>query len=174
MKVELLRDDRSLTLDVNSADGIHSVEMSDGDFRGEVRRIGGNLFEITTGDGPVRAWAIRDAAGRIDVEIAGESYRFQVAPKGRKKRSADGDVSGEKVAEIRPPMPGRVVKIKVTEGEEVAADQVVAIVEAMKIEVNLTSPIAGIVTKITAGDGDQIDTAQPLVVVEVEEKEKKE
>ncbi len=48
-------------------------------------------------------------------------------------------------------------------------DDDIDVVEAMKIEVNLVTPIAGIVTKITAGDGDPIDTAQPVIIEEAEE-----
>ena len=63
-------------------------------------------------------------------------------------------------------MPGKVVKIDVAVGGAVSAGQVVLIVEAMKMENPITSPIDGVVKEIGAAEGDAVDAGGLLFVVE--------
>ena len=64
------------------------------------------------------------------------------------------------------PMPGKVVALHVVVGDDVAAGQVVAVVEAMKMEMPLTAPHAGRVARIAAAVGDMVDAG--VAVVEFE------
>ena len=64
------------------------------------------------------------------------------------------------------PMPGNVIKINVEEGEKVLADQKLLVLEAMKLENNITSTCAGVVKKILVREGQAVNQGQPLVVVE--------
>ncbi|MDP3984504.1 MAG: biotin carboxylase N-terminal domain-containing protein [Acidimicrobiia bacterium] len=67
---------------------------------------------------------------------------------------------------LHAPMPGKVVTVAVTEGEEVTAGQVLVILEAMKMEHTLRSPHAGTVRSIQTTAGDQVEAGQTLVVVD--------
>jgi biotin carboxyl carrier protein len=73
------------------------------------------------------------------------------------------------ILSIAAPMPGEVVKITVEEGQKVAAGQVVAIVEAMKMEHELATTVDGVVNAVHVGAGDQVDNAQVLVVIKAAE-----
>ncbi len=64
------------------------------------------------------------------------------------------------------PMPGKVVKVLVQEGDEVKKGAIVLIIEAMKMESQVLSPIDGIVQKINVKLGDDIKTEETLIVVE--------
>lgn len=64
------------------------------------------------------------------------------------------------------PMPGKVVALHVVVGDDVSAGQVVAVVEAMKMEMPLTAPHAGRVARIAAAVGDMVDAG--VAVVEFE------
>lgn len=64
------------------------------------------------------------------------------------------------------PMPGRVVAIMASPGEEVTAGQVVVVVEAMKMEHGVSSPRDGIVSSVEVAEGDQVDTGQILATLE--------
>ncbi|MEM7155997.1 MAG: acetyl-CoA carboxylase biotin carboxyl carrier protein subunit [Myxococcota bacterium] len=63
---------------------------------------------------------------------------------------------------IEAPMPGRVVRILVTEGQEIDANAPLLIVEAMKMENEVRSPIAGIVRTIAVEEGQAVDAGQLL------------
>jgi acetyl-CoA carboxylase biotin carboxylase subunit len=64
------------------------------------------------------------------------------------------------------PMPGKVVEVRVAEGEAVKAGQVLAIMEAMKMEHRVTAPEAGVVTEVRVAAGQQVDADAVLFVVE--------
>jgi biotin carboxyl carrier protein len=64
------------------------------------------------------------------------------------------------------PMPGRVVRVLVTAGDEVAARQGLVVVEAMKMENELTAVRAGRVKEVAVVEGVSVEAGRLLVVVE--------
>jgi biotin carboxyl carrier protein len=67
---------------------------------------------------------------------------------------------------VRSPMPGKVVKVLVTVGEEVKSGAPVAVVEAMKMENELRAPRDGKVRDISAKEGQAVEAGQALVTLE--------
>jgi acetyl/propionyl-CoA carboxylase alpha subunit len=63
------------------------------------------------------------------------------------------------------PMPGKVIEVRVAEGDAVKTGQALLIMEAMKMEHSVTAPRDGIVAQITVASGDQVDANALLVVV---------
>jgi 3-methylcrotonyl-CoA carboxylase alpha subunit len=64
------------------------------------------------------------------------------------------------------PMPGKVIELRVAEGDAVQAGQVLLIMEAMKMEHTVTAPHDGTVGAVSVAAGDQVDADALLVVVE--------
>jgi biotin carboxyl carrier protein len=64
------------------------------------------------------------------------------------------------------PMPGKVVKLLVGEGQEVGAGQGVIVVEAMKMENELKSAVAGKVKEIFVEEGQVVESGAKLLLVE--------
>jgi len=67
------------------------------------------------------------------------------------------------------PMPGKVIELRVAEGDTVQAGQVLLIMEAMKMEHTVTAPHDGSVTIVSVAAGDQVDADALLAVVEQQE-----
>lgn len=63
------------------------------------------------------------------------------------------------------PMPGSVVRIEVSEGQEIAAGTAVVVLEAMKMEHAVKTPADGVVTRIPVSVGQQVDSGTVLAVV---------
>ena len=63
-------------------------------------------------------------------------------------------------------MPGRVVRVLVEPGDEVAARQGVVVVEAMKMENELRSPRAGRVKEVSVTAGTSVEAGRILAVIE--------
>jgi pyruvate carboxylase len=62
------------------------------------------------------------------------------------------------------PMPGMVVEVKVTAGQAVQEGDQLMVLEAMKMEMTLSSPIAGVVKEVLAKPRDRVDSGDLLVV----------
>jgi pyruvate carboxylase subunit B len=60
-------------------------------------------------------------------------------------------------------MPGTVVKIKAKKGDTVKAGDTVLIIEAMKMENEIHTPIDGVVEQIFVGEGDMVNPDEVLV-----------
>ncbi len=68
--------------------------------------------------------------------------------------------------DIRAPMPGMVIKLNVNPGDSVDKDQIVAVLEAMKMEHNLRAPRAGIVGAVDVKLGQTVSADALLVHLE--------
>ncbi|RQO67677.1 acetyl-CoA carboxylase biotin carboxyl carrier protein subunit [Pedobacter sp. KBW06] len=71
--------------------------------------------------------------------------------------------SANKVLEIKAPMPGLVLNVIVTEGQEVNKGDSLLVLEAMKMENIIKSPTAGIVKKILIRKGDKVEKNEILL-----------
>ena len=69
------------------------------------------------------------------------------------------------MVDVKSEVAGRVWQIVVGEGETVAADDPIVILESMKMEIPVLSPVAGTVTRLAVGEEDMLDEEQ--VVAEV-------
>ena len=63
------------------------------------------------------------------------------------------------------PIPGLILKINVAVGDAVAVGQTVAVMEAMKMENNLTSAISGVVQQIRVQKGAEVATGDVIMVI---------
>lgn len=63
------------------------------------------------------------------------------------------------------PMAGTVKEVKVTAGEQVSAGQLVIVMEAMKMDIDVTAPAAGTVAEVHVSPGDNRAAGQPLLTI---------
>ncbi len=67
--------------------------------------------------------------------------------------------------QITAPMPGAIVDIKVTQGTQVQQGQVVAVLEAMKMETEILASVSGSVTSIGVAKGDQVNLGDTIITI---------
>ncbi len=79
--------------------------------------------------------------------------------------SAAASVSGT----VTSPMPGTVLVVKATAGDDVKAGAPLVVVEAMKMEHTVTAPVDGVLTELHVRAGQQVALNQPLAVVTPQE-----
>lgn len=72
-------------------------------------------------------------------------------------------LASKKVNDIKAPMPGMVLKVLVSEGDEVKKGDALLVLEAMKMENILKSPADGIIQKISAVQGTAVEKNQLLI-----------
>ena len=66
---------------------------------------------------------------------------------------------------ITAPMPGKVIAIKVKPGAQVKTGQVLLILEAMKMENEITATSAGTVKEVYVSEGASVNVCEPLVTI---------
>ena len=106
------------------------------------------------------------AAGELLVTHGGRTMTATVNGRrtGRGGADSGGGAHGEQA--VLAPMPGRVVRVLVALGDEVAVRQPVVVVEAMKMENELRSPKAGRVKELNVAPGTSVDAGRVLLVIE--------
>ncbi len=154
---------------------------SDDSSSGSSGKSGGNGAKVTTLDGEELEWSAL-GHGRVRLVWRGRVFIARVAHSAQNEYAleidgrhlivrvddevshrahhAAGGGAASGTAQIASPMPGTVVKILVEEGESVAKDQPVVIVEAMKMQNELASPVAGVVQNVSAQPGQAVDARQ--------------
>ncbi|MTI83949.1 MAG: acetyl-CoA carboxylase biotin carboxyl carrier protein subunit [Firmicutes bacterium] len=68
--------------------------------------------------------------------------------------------------EVSTPMPGTVLSIDVSEGQKVKANDEVATIEAMKMEVKIYAPKEGVIKEIKVGAGDNLNVNDVVMNIE--------
>lgn len=66
---------------------------------------------------------------------------------------------------VKSPMPGNILKINVSQGQKVNEGDVLLILEAMKMENEVTATKSGTVAQIAVAKGQVVETGTPLVVI---------
>lgn len=67
---------------------------------------------------------------------------------------------------IKSPMPGTIFDIKAAPGKAVKAGDVILVLEAMKMENEITAPRDGVVTQISVAKGASVNTGDVLAVIQ--------
>ncbi len=67
--------------------------------------------------------------------------------------------------EVNAALPGNVLRVEVSEGEEVSEGDVLLVVEAMKMETEIKSPYSGKILSINVAQGDTVKNGQTLVTI---------
>jgi biotin carboxyl carrier protein len=80
------------------------------------------------------------------------------------RRASDTDHAG--AVEVRAPMPGKIVRVLVTEGAEVAAHQGIVIMEAMKMQNEIRSPKKGRIQGLAVVEGAAVNSQDLIALVE--------
>jgi acetyl-CoA carboxylase biotin carboxylase subunit len=152
----------------------------DREIRVEYRHFGDDRFRVWLGEGErdvrvlgsdARSLVFEDGVHRQTARVTFAGDRVYVHTMDysvgltRKPRFADLSAAIPQGGCIAP-MPGKVIELRVTEGDTVRAGQLLLIMEAMKMEHTVTAPHHGTVTHVSVSAGDQVEADALLVVVE--------
>ncbi|HXL38324.1 MAG TPA: biotin/lipoyl-containing protein [Ktedonobacteraceae bacterium] len=103
---------------------------------------------------------------RYEVLVAGQS--FEITVEDEREKALTGSIHGShesSEAMVRAPMPGLVLRLPMDTGSIVERGQTVVVLEAMKMENDLASPISGKVKEIRVSKGQTVNQGDVLVVV---------
>ena len=126
--------------------------------------------------GEVRKVIIDGEEFDVDIEIEGDTYRatiegqtfeFQIPDsKGSAPRKRGSGGGRKRSGTVSASMPGKVVTVEVRIGDSVNEGETILILEAMKMQNEVSAPISGTVTEVHCEDGMNVEANVPLVVIE--------
>jgi biotin carboxyl carrier protein len=106
------------------------------------------------------------AAGELLAYLGGRHLAVSVNGRRTGRGAADSGGAAHGEQKVLAPMPGRVVRVLVSPGDEVERRQPLVVVEAMKMEHELRSPKAGRVKDVSVTPGNSVEAGRVLVVIE--------
>lgn len=158
-----------LTLDRSPDDGGYLLTAVNGDGgSGELhvtlQHIHGDHFFVSLGNRTEHVCLRREGKG-IRTVLRGREFVAEVeeARLFRMKRDIAVQSDREGSADVVSPMPGLVISINVTEGQEVSPGDGLVIIESMKMENEIRAPHGGIVESILVEAGSVVDKGESLV-----------
>ncbi len=152
-----------------------------------LREIGEGQYEVTIAGETVHVDAVRSSRTIYSVIEEGQQFEVVVDEKGghdfdvlvggrifhmesvdERTRLLAGSVAPMATGPqtVAAEMPGKVVKVSVPVGTAVDEGQGIVVIEAMKMENEIPSPIDGVVVEIAVREGDTVETGTTLFVVE--------
>jgi len=116
----------------------------------------GRSFEITVTPSP---------DGTLNLQTGGQDFTAEVIDPRAWTGRRHANVEAEGRQQVVAPMPGKVVRLLVKEGDYVEAGQGLLVVEAMKMQNEIRSPKSGTVERILAKEGQPVNAGEVLCVV---------
>ena len=111
--------------------------------------------------------AIEDDGCRLVVD--GRPYQASLQPQGPPRPEDAADQSGHsETGEVCAPLPGVLMAVPVIAGQRVVPGEVVAVLESMKMNLELRSPRGGVVQSVNAAPGKDVSQGEVLVRLEPE------
>ena len=104
--------------------------------------------------------------GELLAYLHGRTVRVVVNGRRHRRGNPDAGAGVDGEQKVSAPMPGRVVRVLVADGDHVDVRQPLVVVEAMKMENELRSPKAGRIKHVTATAGLSVEAGAVLVVIE--------
>ncbi|UCC47850.1 MAG: biotin/lipoyl-binding protein [Gemmatimonadota bacterium] len=110
----------------------------------------------------------RDGRGAWEIEIGGRRHQVLALDE---RRRAIRELAGPAAVshgpvEVSAPMPGLVIKVEVSQDDQVERGQGLVIIEAMKMENELKAALAGRVTEVRVAAGQAVDKGETLLVID--------
>ncbi|MBC9883540.1 ATP-grasp domain-containing protein [Bradyrhizobium sp. INPA01-394B] len=113
-----------------------------------------------TQDGETTMITTRINGETIEIDTPDGRHLFQAAPP-----LAFAEIDSAADRTLLSPLTGTIVKVLVREGAPVAAGEVVAILESMKLEISIKAMVSGVAKSISISQGAMVDRGQPIAEI---------
>lgn len=164
MLYEVTIDGKSHRLDLNHVDGRWSCRLDGRDLEVDAILVRPDVLSLRVGN---TAYEVKSERLANDLNLWVGNSRFAAEirdPRSLRGRARAGDDHGPR--KITAPMPGKVVRLMVREGDDVEPGAGVVVVEAMKMQNEIKSPKKGKIRKILVGEDAAVNAGDVLAIVE--------
>jgi biotin carboxyl carrier protein len=164
MLYDVTIDGKNHRLELNRAEGRWSCSLDGRKLEVDAVLARRDVLSLRVGD---KAYEIKSEHVGNELHLWVGSTRFAAEvrdPRSLRGRTRSGDDHGPK--KVVAPMPGKVVRLLVREGDEVAMGAGIAVMEAMKMQNEIKSPKKGTVQKLLVAEGAAVNPGDVLAIVE--------
>ena len=164
MTYDIAIDGKNYRLDLNQVDGRWHCQLDGREIEVDAVLARPDVLSLRIGN---KAYEVKCERVSSDLHIWLGSVRYAAEvrdPRSLRGRARAVDEHGPK--KLTAPMPGKVVRILVTQGAEIEAGADVLVVEAMKMQNEVKSPKKGTVQKILVNEGAAVNAGDVLAIVE--------
>ena len=157
-------DGKSYRLELHQADGQWSCRLDGREVDVDAVLARPNVLSLRIGD---KAYEVKceRVAGETHIWVGSRRFAAEVRdPRSLRSRLRTADEQGPK--KLTAPMPGKVVRVLLTQGTEVEAGTGIVVVEAMKMQNEVKSPKKGKIQKILVSEGAAVNSGDVLAIVE--------
>jgi geranyl-CoA carboxylase alpha subunit len=147
---------------VEEAEGGLRVTVGGSTHRVELSETIPSVYALVV-DGVSHDLVVESQASPLTLSLDGSLYTAEIA---RTKRAGAAGSQGAHSQEVRAPMPGLLIALPASEGSRVEIGQAVAIMEAMKMQMEIRAAHAGTIKRVHVSPGQELSAGQLLVTME--------
>ena len=164
MTYDITVDGKNYRLDLNRADGRWSCRLDGCDVEVDAVLARPDVLSLRMGNQAYEVKCER-VTGEMHLWVGSARFAAEVRdPRSLRGRVRVVDDHGPK--RLTAPMPGKIVRVLVSQGDEVEAGAGVLVVEAMKMQNEIKSPKKGTIQKILVSGGAAVNAGDVLAIVE--------
>ena len=148
-----------------TGEGIYEITLDGRTVHVDAVRSGTTIYSVIEDGQQFEAMVDEKGAHGFDVLVAGRIFHLEAIDERTKllAQSAAPVPTGPQT--VAAEVPGKVVKVSVAVGDPVLAGQGVVVLEAMKMENEILSPIAGTLQEIAVSEGQTVEAGAVLFTV---------
>jgi biotin carboxyl carrier protein len=166
MTYDVIVDGKTHHVEVTRGEKVWSCKVDGQEMVVDAALTARDVLSVLVGDKAYEIKRERSLQGELHMVIGSARYAVDVQdPRSLKTRRA---VAGAETGpqKIKAAMPGKIVRVLVTEGEEVKAGQGIIVMEAMKMQNEMKSPKDGRVQKLLTAEGSTVNAGDTLAIIE--------
>jgi len=157
---------KTRVVELSRADDAWKISLDGKEVEASVMELAPNTFSVLLNGKSHQIRIAPRANGALTLHTGLAEYRAEVSDPRVWRGRRHGALEVEGRQQITAPMPGKVVRVLVSEGDAVAAGQGLLVVEAMKMQNEIHSPKGGRVEKLFARENQAVNAGDVLAWVE--------
>jgi biotin carboxyl carrier protein len=166
VKLEFEIDGRITAAEFTVTNGTAQLRVGEQTHEASVNQPEPGFFVVQLNNRVFRCALEKSPSGETEVIVNSQRIPVTVRDKKRLRGIAGGSAGATGKVSLISPMPGKIVRVMLSAGDEVAANQGVLIVEAMKMQNEVLSPKAGKVAEMRVTEGQTVNAGETLAVIE--------
>ena len=147
-------------------EGVYDLSVAGETVRVDAAKSGRTIYSVIEDGRQFEAMVEERGAHGFDILVSGRLFHLEAVDERSRLLVEQARTASEGPQTVESEMPGKIVKVHLTVGSEVREGDGVVVVEAMKMENEIRSPIDGVLKELPVAEGQTVETGEVLFVVE--------